>query len=366
MQLPIYVTQPRLPDYTEFITSMRVIWDKKILTNNGELHQALEKSLCEYLNVQYISLFNNGTIALIVALQALNLRKDGEVITTPYTFVATAHSIIWNDLKPVFVDIQNQSPNICINEIEKHINENTVAIMPVHCYGIPCDVVGLQEISEKYCLPLIYDSAHAFGITINGHSILSYGDLSVLSFHATKVFNTFEGGAIVCHTPEMKKRIEQLKNFGLDDSLDVINFGLNGKMNEIQALMGIHQLKQIDENITLRKKIDNKYRQALRNVLGIECLSRDFIDQDNYSYFPIRITKDFHLSRDEFFNKLLEKNIITRKYFYPLISEMTAYKIYCRNTPNAYNLSQEVLCLPMYPSLTDEEVDYIIDIILTM
>lgn len=366
MKLPIYVTQPKLPNFEDFTASMQFIWDKKILTNNGELHQELEKSLCEYLDVPYISLFNNGTIALMVALQALNLKKGGEVITTPYTFVATAHSVIWNDLKPVFVDIQSSSPNICPDAIEKAITENTVAIMPVHCYGIPCDIQRLQEISEKYQLPIIYDSAHAFGIKINGQSILNYGDLSVLSFHATKVFNTFEGGAIVCHTPEMKKRIEQLKNFGLDDTLDVIDFGLNGKMNEIQALMGLHQLKQIDENLLLRRTIDKKYRQAFQDKSGIECLSRDNIERDNYSYFPIRVTQDFHLSRDEFFNRLVDKKIITRKYFYPLISEMTAYKNYYRDTPNAYALSQEILCLPMYPSLSDEELDYIIDVILAM
>lgn len=359
---PIYVTQPNLPEFDEFMKLTKTIWDSKILTNNGTMHQQLEKQLCEYLGVPYISIFNNGTIALIVALQALGLKK-GEVITTPYTFVATAHSIIWNHLTPIFVDISTDSPNISVEEIEKNITKDTVAILAVHCYGIPCQVEKLQEISNRYKLALIYDAAHAFGVKYNQQSILNYGDLSIVSFHATKVFNTFEGGAIIAHTLEMKTKIDSLKNFGLNDSLDVTDFGLNGKMNEIQAAMGLLQLKHIDEQLVLRKILDEKYRIALKDITGLTCLDRPEITQDNFSYFPVIIEEGFSLNRNEFYQKLFNANIITRKYFHPLITEMNAYQKYYVNTPNAKKLSDNVLCLPMYPTLSEHEFEYIIKVI---
>ena len=273
MNEPIYVTQPVLPELEAFIPYLEQIWENKILTNCGPLHQQLEKELCEYLDVPFISLFNNGTIALVTALQALDL-DQGEVITTPYTFVATAHSIVWNKLKPVFVDIDPITSNIDPNEVEKAITDKTVAILPVHCYGIPCDVALLQKIADKNNLKLIYDAAHAFGCKYQGQSLLNYGDLSVISFHATKVFNTFEGGAIVCHSAEMKQRIDQLKNFGIVNETTIIDASLNGKLSEVHAALGLLQLKTIDETLEARKKVDQIYRKLLQDMQGIKCISR--------------------------------------------------------------------------------------------
>lgn len=362
-QEPIYVTQPVLPELEEFIPYLEQIWNNKILTNCGPLHQQLEKELCEYLGVDYISLFNNGTIALVTALQALGL-EQGEVITTPYTFVATAHSIVWNKLTPVFVDIDPQTSNIDPVKVEQAITDKTVAILPVHCYGIPCDVEVLQNIATKHNLKLIYDAAHAFGVKHNGKSLLNYGDLSVMSFHATKVFNTFEGGAIVCHSAEMKQRIDRLKNFGIVNETTIDDISLNGKLSEVHAALGLLQLKKIEETLQARQNIDQIYRTALDGIDGINCLSRPISDKDNYSYFPIIISESYPLNRDELFEKLKQNQIFARKYFYPLMTELNVYQAYYTETPKARKLSEQVLCLPMYPTLSMDQCRTIINVIL--
>ncbi|MEQ1388951.1 DegT/DnrJ/EryC1/StrS family aminotransferase [Acinetobacter radioresistens] len=361
-QEPIYVTQPVLPELAEFIPYLEEIWKNKILTNCGPLHQQLEKELCEYLGVDYISLFNNGTIALVTALQALGL-KQGEVITTPYTFVATAHSIVWNKLTPVFVDIDPQTSNIDPIKVEQAITHKTVAILPVHCYGIPCDVEALQNIATKYNLKLIYDAAHAFGVEHNGKSLLNYGDLSVMSFHATKVFNTFEGGAIVCHSAEMKQRIDRLKNFGIVNESAIDDVSLNGKLSEVHAALGLLQLKSIDSTLLTRQKIDETYRNGLADISGVHCIKRAGVEKDNYSYFPIVISKPYPLSRNKLFEKMKRHNIFARKYFYPIMTDLTVYKEYQSATPEAKCLSEQVLCLPLYPNLSLDSVQEIIDLI---
>ena len=362
MSEPIYVTQPVLPELNEFIPYLEQIWKNKILTNCGPLHQQLEKELCAYLGVDYISLFNNGTIALVTALQALDL-ESGEVITTPYTFVATAHSIVWNKLTPVFVDIDPETSNIDPKEVEKAITAKTVAILPVHCYGIPCAVDQLQTLADKHNLKLIYDAAHAFACEYQGQSLLNYGDLSVISFHATKVFNTFEGGAIVCHTAEMKQRIDRLKNFGIVNETTVDDISLNGKLSEVHSALGLLQLKVIDKTLSARQKVDATYRNLLEDVDGIKCIPRLDMEKDNYSYFPIVISAPYPLSRDELFEKLKENNIFSRKYFYPLMTELSVYQQFKSETPNAKKLSEQVLCLPMYPTLLLDECKMISDII---
>ncbi len=362
MKPPIYVTQPVLPAIEEFIPYLEQIWNNKILTNCGPLHQQLEKELCEYLGVDFISLFNNGTIALVTALQALGL-EEGEVITTPYTFVATAHSIAWNKLTPVFVDIDPQTSNIDPIKVETAITQKTIAILPVHCYGIPCDVERLKQIADQNNLKLIYDAAHAFGINHKGQSLLNYGDLSVMSFHATKVFNTFEGGAIVCHTAEMKQRIDQLKNFGIVNETTISDVSLNGKLSEVHAALGLLQLKTIDQTLKARSKVDSLYRELLADVEGIRCINRLDLDKDNCSYFPIVISENFPLSRDEIFEKLKEHQIFARKYFYPIMTDLSIYQEYKSDTPKAKLLSEQVLCLPMYPTLTSDDCRLIINII---
>ena len=363
MNNPIYVTQPVLPELEDFIPYLEQIWKNKILTNGGPLHQQLEKELCEYLDVPFISLFNNGTIALVTALQALDLQEGSEVITTPYTFVATAHSIIWNKLRPIFVDIDLQTSNIDPAKVEAAITEKTVAILPVHCYGIPCDVNRLQILADKYNLKLIYDAAHAFGVKHQGQSLLNFGDMSIISFHATKVFNTFEGGAIVCHTAEMKQRIDQLKNFGIVNETTISDVSLNGKLSEVHAALGLLQLKTIEKTLEARNKIDILYRQLLADVEGIHCIDRLNLDRDNCSYFPIVISEDYPLSRDQLFDKLKEHQIFARKYFYPLMTDLNIYQEYISFTPKAKLLSEQVLCLPMYPSLTVEQVEVIVSFI---
>lgn len=363
MNKPIYVTQSVLPDLKDFVPYLEQIWENKILTNGGPLHQQLEKELCEYLGVDYISLFNNGTIALITALQALGL-KEGEVITTPYTFIATAHAIVWNNLTPVFVDIDPVTSNIDPQAVEKAVTENTVAILPVHCYGIPCEVDALQTIADKHNLKLIYDAAHAFGAKYKGQSLLSYGDLSMVSFHATKVFNTFEGGAIVCHSAEMKQHIDQLKNFGIVNETTVNDVSMNGKLSEVHAALGLLQLKSIDQTLQARQKVDSHYRKLLADIEGITCIQRLNLDKDNYSYFPVIISSSFSLSRDELFEKLKQHNIYARKYFYPLMTEFSVYKPYQSDTPNAKQLSEQVLCLPMYPNLSNEDIQKVVQIII--
>ena len=365
MTRPIYVTQPYLPPLAEFLPYLEKIWDSKVLTNGGPFHQQLERALCEYLGVEHIALFTNGTIALVTALQAL--RITGEVITTPYSFVATAHSLLWNGIKPVFVDIDPNTLNMDPTKIEAAITPQTTAIMPVHCYGHPCDVDAIQKIADNYNLKVIYDAAHAFGVRHQGGSVLNYGDLSVLSFHATKVFNTFEGGAIVCPDAKTKLRIDQLKNFGFVDEVTVVAPGINGKMSEINAAFGLLQLQHITQAISQRQEIDAIYRNALEGVSGIRCLSEINDTGANYSYFPILIDAQYPISRDELYDRLKENGIYARRYFYPLISDFPMYRgmpsARRENLPSASKAASQILCLPIYPALDTSQIQRIIDIV---
>lgn len=362
---PIYVTQPNLPPLEEFVSSLEIIWKNKILTNVGPFHQELEGALCKYLGVKYLSLFANGTIALVTALQSL--RITGEVITTPYSFVATAHSLLWNGIKPVFVDIDRKTLNLDPTKIEAAITPQTTAILPVHVYGHPCDVDAIEKIADTYNLKVIYDAAHAFGVETSRGSVLNYGDLSVLSFHATKVFNTFEGGAIVCPDMKTKKRIDHLKNFGFVDEVTVVAPGVNGKMSEVNAAFGLLQLKHIDDAIARRKVIDTYYRRYLSEVQGIHLLGDAGEKKANYSYFPIMIEADYPLSRDVLYQHLRENNIYSRRYFYPLISDFPMYRglssAQRSNLPNATNAADAIICLPMYPALTEQDLKRVISVI---
>ena len=366
MKKNIYVTQPSLPPLDEFIPYLKRIWDSKWLTNNGQFHQQLEKELAEYLGVKYISLYANGTLALIIILQVLGIK--GEVITTPYSFVATTHAIWWNGIKPVFVDIEPEHCNLNPEKIEAAITTKTTAIVPVHVYGNPCDVDKIKGIADTYGLKVIYDAAHAFGVEINNNSVLNFGDISVLSFHATKVFNTFEGGAIICHDEKTKKRIDYLKNFGFADEVTVVEPGINAKMNELQAAYGLIQLKYIDKAIEQRKKIANYYRENLEDIKGIRFLEDMEGVKHNYAYFPIFVDeKEYGLKRDELYEKLKENNIYGRRYFYPLISQLSPYKglDYAKpeNLPNAEKIAEQVICLPIYPDLPINTVNLIIKLI---
>lgn len=364
-QKPIYVTQPALPPLEEFYPYLQEIWDSKILTNGGPFHQQLEQALCDYLGVSYLSLFTNGTIALVTALQTL--RITGEVITTPYSFVATAHSLLWNDIKPVFVDIDPNTLNLDPAKIEAAITPKTTAILPVHVYGHPCDVEGIEKIADNYGLKVIYDAAHAFGVQCHCGSVLNHGDLSVMSFHATKVFNTFEGGAIVCPDAKTKQRIDHLKNFGFVDEVTVVAPGINGKMCEFNAALGLLQLKGVDEAIKKRKAIDAYYREKLADVKGIFCLQSAGEKVANYAYFPILVKPDYPLDREGLYQKLRDNNIYARRYFYPLISDFPMYRglpsASQKNLPVASKAASEVLCLPIYPSLTDSALDLILHLI---
>ncbi len=361
----VFVTQPTLPPLEEFIPYLQKIWESKILTNGGPFHQDLERELCKYLGVKYLSLFTNGTIALITALQTL--RITGEVITTPYSFVATAHSLLWNGIKPVFVDIDPDTLNLDPEKIEAAITPQTTAILPVHCYGHPCDVAKIEKIADTYGLKVIYDAAHAFGVKLESGSVLKYGDLSVLSFHATKVFNTFEGGAIICHNEKTKVRIDQLKNFGFVDEVTVVAPGINGKMSEFNAALGLLQLKGINKAIQERKIISEQYLAGLDNVKGVRCLSDSGEKVSNYSYFPILIQPDYPISRDALYQKMKDHGIHARRYFYPLISYFPMYRGMTSaspsNLPVAKRASDQVICLPIYPALQLSEVDQIIEII---
>ncbi len=365
MQIPIYVTQPYLPPLEEFIPYLEQIWDKKILTNGGPFHQQLEKELCDYLGVKHICLFTNATIALVTALQALRIK--GEVITTPYSFVATAHSLLWNGIKPVFVDVDPRTLNLNPSKIEAAITPDTTAIMPVHCYGHPCDVEAIQRIADNYNLRVIYDAAHAFGVRDKNGSVLNHGDLSVLSFHATKVFNTFEGGAIICPDAKTKQRIDQLKNFGFVDEVTVVAPGINGKMSELNAAFGLLQLKHIDWALARRKEISVAYRQQLVEVKGISCIDDADETELNHSYFPILVQSDYPMSRDVLYQKLKDHGIFARRYFYPLISDFPMYRsmpsAHCDNLPVATAAAEKVLCLPIYPYLTLDEVQRITQLI---
>jgi len=358
---PIPVTSPLLPPLEEFMPYLQRIWDSRILTNGGGMHQALEKALADYLGVSHIALFANGTLALVTALQAL--RVTGEVITTPYSFVATGHSLLWNGLKPVFVDIDPVTFNLDPARIEAAITPQTTAIMPVHCYGTPCDTAAIERIAENYNLKVIYDAAHAFAVRDAGGSILRHGDLSVLSFHATKVYNTFEGGAIICPDARTKQRIDHLKNFGFVDEVTVVAPGINGKMSEINAAMGLLQLKHIDRALARRAEIDALYRRLLSGVPGLRSMRIPAGVQRNHSYFPILVEDDFPVGRDEVYQMMRGNGILVRRYFYPLISEFPMYRGLASaapaHLPVAQSIARKVLCLPIHPDLRDEDVETI-------
>lgn len=363
----ILVTSPLLPDLQDFNEYLRQIWDSKWLTNNGSFHQQFEKALAEYLGVEYISVFTNGTLPLITVLQALGLKK-GEVITTPYSFVATTHSIWWNQLKPVFVDVEPTTGNIDPAKIETAITENTVAIMPVHVYGQPCDNERIDAIAKRHNLKVIYDAAHAFGVRKDGKSILEWGDVSTLSFHATKVFGTIEGGALICHSAEMKHQIDNLKNFGFRGETVVEAPGINGKMDEVRAAFGLLNLKQIDAAIEARHNVAMRYREVIDKIEGLSYLVEQSDIRYNYGYFPIFVDETrYGISRDALYEKLKANNIFGRRYFYPLISTFDPYNTYSsaapENLPIATKMAERVLCLPMHHALSEGDVKRIIELI---
>ena len=358
----ITVTSPLLPNLDEFTDSLKEIWESKWITNNGQFHQKLEAALAEYLKVPYVSLFTNGTLPLLTALQAL--RITGEVITTPYSFVATTHALWWNGIKPVFVDIDPSTGNIDPQKIEAAITPRTTAILPVHVYGKPCDTEAIQAIADKYGLKVIYDAAHAFGVEVNGESLLNAGDMSTLSFHATKVFNTIEGGAMVMHDEKTKQRIDYLKNFGFANEVEVVGPGINSKMDEIRSTYGLLNLKQVDAAIAARQKVAVAYRDALRNVDGISFWDDMPGIRHNYSYFPIFVDAEkYGMTRDELYMKMKDQGVWGRRYFYPLISEFSTYRglesSRPENLPNAHMMADTVICLPMHHALTEEEIDKI-------
>ena len=362
MKNTIYVTQPFLPPIDEYIEILSRAWNNKWLTNDGELHLEFEAKLCEYLNVEYISLFNNATIALLIAQKAIDFK--GEIITTPYSFIATTHSIKWNGLEPIFVDTDNQAGNLDPDKVEKAITEETGGILAVHNYGIPGDVEGMKRVAEKYSLPLIYDAAPCLGVNYKGKTIVENGDLSVLSFHATKVFTTFEGCAVISKTKEMKGKIDQLKNFAIINEEIVNGLGINGKMNEAEAAMGILQLKYLNKNINKRKRVFYKYKKHLDNVKNIRTLNIPENVNYNYSYFPIFFNNGFK-EREEKYDKLYENNIYCRKYWYPLISSYPIYNDERKmNLSNSDKLSNSVLCLPIYPDLNDQHIARILEILI--
>lgn len=362
----ITVTAPLLPGLDEFNEVLKEIWDSKWITNNGSFHRQLETELAKYLKVPYVSLFTNGTLPLITALQAF--RISGEVITTPYSFVATTHSLWWNGIKPVFVDIEPSTGNIDPTKIEAAITPKTTAIMPVHVYGKPCDVDAIQAIADKYGLKVIYDAAHAFGVEVNGKSILEAGDMSTLSFHATKVYNTIEGGAMVMHDEKTKKRIDYLKNFGFAGETEVIAPGINSKMDEMRAAYGILNLRQVDDAIEARHQVAIKYREALRPVEGITFFDDMPGVKHNYSYFPIFIDAEkYGITRDELYFKMKEQNVLGRRYFYPLISEFSTYRglpsASKENLPQAHKMADSVICLPMHHELSEQDIERILNCI---
>ena len=362
----ITVTSPLMPNLDELNQYLQDIWQRKWITNNGHYHKELEKALCEYLDVPYVSLFTNGTLPLITALQAL--RITGEVITTPYSFVATTHALWWNGIKPVFVDIDPTTGNLDPDQIEAAITPRTTAIMPVHVYGKPCDTERIQEIADKYGLKVIYDAAHAFGVKVNGASILNAGDMSTLSFHATKVYNTIEGGALVMHDEQIKKRIDYLKNFGFAGETEVVAPGINSKMDEMRSAYGLLNLKQVDAAIEARHQVAIKYREALRDVEGITFFDDMPGVKHNYSYFPIFVDAEkYGMTRDELYFKMKEQNVLGRRYFYPLISTFSTYRgldsAKPSNLPNAHKMADEVICLPMHHALSEEDVMRILNII---
>lgn len=364
----ITVTSPLLPDLDEFNAMLKEIWASKWITNNGSFHKQLEKELAAYLKVPYISLFTNGTLPLITALQGL--RITGEVITTPYSFVATTHSLWWNGIKPVFVDIDPATGNIDPDRIEAAITPKTTAIMPVHVYGKPCNTKRIKEIADTYGLKVIYDAAHAFGVEVDGESVLNAGDLSTLSFHATKVYNTVEGGALVMHDAETKKRIDYLKNFGFANEVTVVGPGINSKMDEVRSAYGLLNLRQVDAAIEARHQVAIKYREALRPVEGITFFDDMPGVKHNYSYFPIFVDAEkYGMTRDELYFKMKERNVLGRRYFYPLISEFSTYRglesARPENLPNAHRMAETVICLPMHHALSDDDIERVIGCIIS-
>lgn len=363
---PIRITSPLMPSLDEFIPLLEDIWQRKWITNNGHYHEELERALASYLKVPYISLFTNGTLPLITALQALHIK--GEVITTPYSFVATTHALWWNGIKPVFVDIDPQTCNLDVHKIEAAITPQTTAILPVHIYGTPCSTKEIQQIADKYKLKVIYDAAHAFGVEKDGCSILKSGDISTLSFHATKVFNTIEGGALISPDKRTKRHIDYLKNFGFTGETTVVAPGINSKMDEVRAAYGLLNLKQVDKAIESRKRITLLYREGLKEIDGISFLKEMPDTRSNYAYFPIFVDgKKYGLTRDKLYFKLRENGVWGRRYFYPLISEFPMYKelesASRANLPNAYKISSKVICLPIYYGLSETEVEKIIELI---
>lgn len=366
MDKQITVTSPLLPNLEEFNLMLKEIWNSKWITNNGQFHQQLEQNLAEYLGVPYVSLFTNGTLPLLTALQAL--RVTGEVITTPYSFVATTHCIWWSGCKPVFVDIDPATGNIDPDKIEAAITPKTTAIMPVHVYGKPCDTKRIQEIADKYGLRVIYDAAHAFGVKVDGESILNAGDMSTLSFHATKVYNTLEGGAMIMQDKEMKKRVDYLKNFGFANEIEVIAPGINSKVDEVRAAYGILNLRQVDAAIEARHQVAIKYREALRPVDGISFMDDMPGVRHNYSYFPIFVDAEkYGMTRDELYFKMKAANVLGRRYFYPLISEFSTYRglpsATKENLPNAHKMADSVICLPMHHALGEDDIERILKLI---
>ena len=364
---PVYVTRPTMPGLTEYTEYLRGIWERRWLTNDGVLHQELERRLCEYLGVEHLSLFCNGTIALLVALHALRI-NSGEVITTPFTFPATAHALYWNGLRPVFCDIDEATFNIDPNHIERLIGSDTKAILAVHVYGTPCDVDAIQAIADRHGLHLIYDAAHAFGVKYHDRSIMQYGDMSMLSFHATKLFSTIEGGALVSRTAAQRSRINFLKNFGIAGEEEVIGPGINGKMDEFQAAFGLLHLRMVDDEIAVRKGISSIYRARLAKVPGLTLLQNSALTQPNYAYVPIRVNPGpYGLNRDELFQVLRSCNIISRKYFYPLVSRAPCYAALPSadpaRLPVAERAASQVLCLPIYGTLPSQTVHRICDVI---
>lgn len=365
-QRPIFVTEPHLPPLEEFLPYLEEIWESKRLTNSGPFHAQLETELAAYLGVEHLSLFANGTLALVTALQAL--RITGEVITTPYTFAATAHSLLWNSIKPVFVDVDPETCNLDPERIEEAITPATTAILPVHCYGLPCDTERIQRIADIYGLKVIYDAAHAFGVRENGASILNHGDLSILSFHATKVFNTFEGGAIICRDAKTKQRIDYLKNFGFADEVTVVAPGINGKMSEVSAAMGLLQLQYIDRALEARAGIYQRYREAFADIptLGLQDIPTNL--EWNHAYCPLFVQPEHPVNRDELYMLMRAQNIHARRYFYPLVSSFPMYRglpsAEQKNLPNASRLANKVICLPIYPTLSLDDQERLIDILI--
>lgn len=362
---PLYVTRPSMPPLESFLPYLEEIWESRTLTNGGPMHERLESELCRHLGIDHIALMANGTLGLVTALQAL--RITGEVITTPYSFVATAHSLLWNGIKPVFVDIDPVSFNIDPEKIEAAITPHTTAILPVHCYGTPCDVDAIGRIAQNYNLKTIYDAAHAFGVRDSNGSILRHGDLSVLSFHATKVFTTFEGGAIACPDSRTRQHINHLKNFGFVDETTVVAPGINGKLNEVSAAFGLLQLQHFEEAIAQRRAIDRLYRDKLDGVCGIHVPERSANSESNFAYFPILVQPDYPLGRDELYAALRDQRIYARRYFYPLISDFPMYRgmpsAAHHNLPVARSVASRIICLPIYPGMDAQDVTRVVDVV---